>query len=553
MTAEQLFGPACEEEPAEERRRARPNLRRRAGRRRRRNRRPRRRRPRNRNRNRSASGRREPADGVHQPAHAGRSPGSRKDSLFSSGRSVRIEKGTSQARPGGRIGGRRITTGEFRLQNEKVRIYHLAHELDMESKALLDLCRQHGIDVKNQLSTLSPSSATPSWPWCAQGCGCGRAAKAGRSACLAAQERTEPDFRPSPVVTSRPVARQPEAVTPTTAQRRPTLLLRRHRFLVASTAPADRCRPPTPRNRRRPSHLRAARRRRPFVRRNRIAGAGQGPGSRRRQRHRPRRRDPPPPNRLRRDRRNRRPSRRRSPPRRFGRPLFRRRPLRRPMRNLGRQRPRSAEPGGADPSSATAAAFPARAVPLPRRAATASPCRRRRGRPGRRRSQGTAAGRRPAQDRAKFPPSCSNREGHGPSTSRRSTRHQPAAAAGRPASSGAPVVPEEIIDDEEGGDKKKGGAKRGPGGVVGRDARHNQRNIRQAERKSKAENRHQRSGRVGLLTTTTSPRIRVKKQKKQASTARPSRARARCRSRCRSPCARSPRPSASVPASCCSS
>ncbi len=48
------------------------------------------------------------------------------------------------------------TRGRFRLQNEKVRIYHLAHELDMESKALLDLCRKHGLDVKNQLSTLTP-------------------------------------------------------------------------------------------------------------------------------------------------------------------------------------------------------------------------------------------------------------------------------------------------------------------------------------------------------------------------------------------------------------
>lgn len=64
------------------------------------------------------------------------------------------------------------------MQNEKVRIYHLAHELDMESKALLDLCRQHGIDVRNQLSTISveqrdaivalvrnkPSAAAPSKP-----------------------------------------------------------------------------------------------------------------------------------------------------------------------------------------------------------------------------------------------------------------------------------------------------------------------------------------------------------------------------------------------------
>ncbi len=42
------------------------------------------------------------------------------------------------------------------MQKEKVRIYILARELDMESKDLLDLCKQHGIDVKNQLSSVEP-------------------------------------------------------------------------------------------------------------------------------------------------------------------------------------------------------------------------------------------------------------------------------------------------------------------------------------------------------------------------------------------------------------
>jgi translation initiation factor IF-2 len=42
------------------------------------------------------------------------------------------------------------------LQHEKIRIYILARELDMESKSLLELCQQHGIDVKNQLSSLDP-------------------------------------------------------------------------------------------------------------------------------------------------------------------------------------------------------------------------------------------------------------------------------------------------------------------------------------------------------------------------------------------------------------
>ena len=40
------------------------------------------------------------------------------------------------------------------MQTEKVRIYQLARKLNIESKDLLDLCRQAGIDVKNQLSSL---------------------------------------------------------------------------------------------------------------------------------------------------------------------------------------------------------------------------------------------------------------------------------------------------------------------------------------------------------------------------------------------------------------
>jgi translation initiation factor IF-2 len=45
----------------------------------------------------------------------------------------------------------------LRLQiKEKVRIFALARELGMESKALLELCNQNGIHVKNQLSTIEP-------------------------------------------------------------------------------------------------------------------------------------------------------------------------------------------------------------------------------------------------------------------------------------------------------------------------------------------------------------------------------------------------------------
>src|SRR5207244_13644268 len=44
------------------------------------------------------------------------------------------------------------TVEEPCLQREKVRVYALARELNVESKDLLDLCKQLGFDVKNQLS-----------------------------------------------------------------------------------------------------------------------------------------------------------------------------------------------------------------------------------------------------------------------------------------------------------------------------------------------------------------------------------------------------------------
>jgi translation initiation factor IF-2 len=49
-----------------------------------------------------------------------------------------------------------MTVEEQRLQKEKVRVFELARELDMESKDLMVLCRQNGIELKNQLSTVGP-------------------------------------------------------------------------------------------------------------------------------------------------------------------------------------------------------------------------------------------------------------------------------------------------------------------------------------------------------------------------------------------------------------
>jgi translation initiation factor IF-2 len=53
-----------------------------------------------------------------------------------------------------------ISVEEQRLQKERVRVYALARELDVESKDLLDLCKQAGFDVKNQLSNLEPEQVT---------------------------------------------------------------------------------------------------------------------------------------------------------------------------------------------------------------------------------------------------------------------------------------------------------------------------------------------------------------------------------------------------------
>ncbi|MFN4260124.1 MAG: translation initiation factor IF-2 N-terminal domain-containing protein, partial [Gemmataceae bacterium] len=42
------------------------------------------------------------------------------------------------------------------MQKDKVRVYELARKLNVETKDLLDMCKQAGLDVKNQLSSLDP-------------------------------------------------------------------------------------------------------------------------------------------------------------------------------------------------------------------------------------------------------------------------------------------------------------------------------------------------------------------------------------------------------------
>jgi len=42
------------------------------------------------------------------------------------------------------------------LAQEKIRIFALARQLNLQAKDLLELCQRHGINVTNQLSTLDP-------------------------------------------------------------------------------------------------------------------------------------------------------------------------------------------------------------------------------------------------------------------------------------------------------------------------------------------------------------------------------------------------------------
>src|SRR4051812_25055475 len=102
--------------------------------------------------------------------------------------------------------------GEIRLAQEKIRVYVLARELDMETKDLLDLCQQAQIDVRNQLSSLDPEQrdvvvemvrARKARP--AAG---GKAPAAGPLAPPAARVPTLAPSKP-PVLPSRPAAPTP--------------------------------------------------------------------------------------------------------------------------------------------------------------------------------------------------------------------------------------------------------------------------------------------------------------------------------------------------------
>jgi translation initiation factor IF-2 len=92
------------------------------------------------------------------------------------------------------------------LQREKVRVYALARELNVESKDLLDMCRQAGFDVKNQLSSLDPDQRDLVEQMVRRG--------GGSVAVASAPKPTTPVIptlpTPVPILSARPVRRDPE-------------------------------------------------------------------------------------------------------------------------------------------------------------------------------------------------------------------------------------------------------------------------------------------------------------------------------------------------------
>ncbi len=96
------------------------------------------------------------------------------------------------------------------MQKEKVRIYALARELNLESKDLLEICRQAGIDVKNQLSSLDPDQRDAVEQLVRRG---------GGGVAIAEPPRSTPSMIPAvpqrvPVLPSRALRREPEAPKP---------------------------------------------------------------------------------------------------------------------------------------------------------------------------------------------------------------------------------------------------------------------------------------------------------------------------------------------------
>jgi translation initiation factor IF-2 len=113
-----------------------------------------------------------------------------------------------------------LAVQEIHLQ-EKIRVYALAKELNLESKDLIDLCRQAGIDVKNQLSSLDPHQRDAVVQLARRGGGAVAVAAAPKSASTVIPQV----MTPVPVLhPSRPLRREPEpAKVPPVAAKAPPI------------------------------------------------------------------------------------------------------------------------------------------------------------------------------------------------------------------------------------------------------------------------------------------------------------------------------------------
>jgi translation initiation factor IF-2 len=342
---------------------------------------------------------------------------------------------------------------------EKVRLYVLARELDMESKVLLDLCRQHGIDIKNQLSNIEPEQRDQIVALVKRGSG-GAAAPA---------TTAPPSLPPAKVrildVPRRsnepPARRQPE---PEAAPAKP----------AAPTAPAAAAAPERPAD---------------------LATAPEAPGSA----------TPRPPE---------VPAAKAPDAPAAPRPA--QPPTAAPPASMPPQRPGGAPPGVRNLNAPRPGAGASRRDrPIPRPAQTgnfkiAPPPPLKPQRPADAPKPAPPVGPRKISE---IPKELQNSDK--PITIENILNKTPAKPTG------TTFVPVEDIEDEEGGDNKKrpGGGTKRPGLVVGRDARHKERNARQAKRKETMDGPLKGDRLTALITgdeTTRGTRLKARRPKHKA-------------------------------------
>jgi len=117
------------------------------------------------------------------------------------------------------------------LQREKVRIYALAKELNVDIKDLLDLCHQAGFQVKNHMSSLDPEQRDAMELMVRKGGGVAVAAPAKPTISSIPTIPT-----PVPVLPSRTVRREPEPLKPATPPASPATTVSEPRTTVPPAA-----------------------------------------------------------------------------------------------------------------------------------------------------------------------------------------------------------------------------------------------------------------------------------------------------------------------------